>query len=360
MAKNTIGLSRDLIIHPGETLKELLEDREMSQRELAMRADVTEKHISNVVNCQKPISVTFAKKLEYALGIDASFWINLQANYNKELADFEELNGISNDELAILKRLKSLVRYMQQIRLLDKETNESIIVIQLRKLLNVSSLKRIPDVSQAGAYRLAATTKTDLYVLFTWLRMCDLITSSHKIDKELDIDKLKGKIPFIKELMSEDVGSIQSRLKAYFDECGIRFSIVKNFRGAPVQGVIKKDDDGSLSLIMTIRYKFADVFWFTLFHEIGHIINGDIKDRLIDYDFTKTEAEERADEFAENALINSKEYELFVESRDYSLTCIKQFCSEHKIQNYIMIGRLQKDRHLKYNQYATEKVRYEL
>ena len=86
-----IGLSPDLIIHPGETLAEILEDRDMSQRELSVRTGVTEKHISTVVKGQKSISVAFAKKLEYALGIDASFWINLQANYDRELLEFEEV-----------------------------------------------------------------------------------------------------------------------------------------------------------------------------------------------------------------------------------------------------------------------------
>ena len=99
MAKKMNGLSRDFIIHPGETLKEIFEDTGMSQKELAMRTDVTESYISSVVNCQKEISVSFAKKLEYALDIEASFWINLQANYDKELADFEEHSKISNDEL---------------------------------------------------------------------------------------------------------------------------------------------------------------------------------------------------------------------------------------------------------------------
>ncbi len=74
MAKNMNGLSREFIIHPGgETLKEILDDRNMSQKELAIRTGVTEPHVSSVVNCQKAISVAYAKKLEYALGIDASF-----------------------------------------------------------------------------------------------------------------------------------------------------------------------------------------------------------------------------------------------------------------------------------------------
>ncbi len=85
MAQKTSGLFREFIIHPGETLKEVLEDRGMSQRELAVRTDVTETYISNVVNCQKDISILFAKKLEYVLNIEASFWINLQSNYDKEM-----------------------------------------------------------------------------------------------------------------------------------------------------------------------------------------------------------------------------------------------------------------------------------
>ena len=175
MAKNMNGLSREFIIHPGETLKEILEDRQMSQKELAIRTDVTEPHVSSIVNCQKAISVSYAKKLEYALGIDASFWVNLQANYDKELADFEEINGISDQELEILKRLSSIVKHLKEIRILEPEAHGPMLVISLRRFLNISSLTRIPQISQTGAYRLATATNIDPFVLFTWLRMCDLI-----------------------------------------------------------------------------------------------------------------------------------------------------------------------------------------
>lgn len=360
MEEKTSGLSRDFIIHPGETLKELLEDRGMTQRELAMRTDVKEPHISGIVNCQKPISVSFAKKLEYALGVDASFWINLQANYEKELADFEEINQISNEELAILKRLKSITEYAQDIRLLNPEAQGSMLVIEWRKRLSVSSLARIPEISQAGAYRLAVADNVDPSVLFAWLRICDLITKNQMVNQELNIDKLKSKLHLIRKLTFEDVNTIHSGLKDYFAECGIKFAIVRHFTGAPVQGVIKKNNDGSLNLIMTLRRKFADVFWFTLFHEIGHILNGDIGDRLIDYEDTKNEIEDRADEFAANTLIDQEMYNQFVETGDYSPSRIHQFCSEQNIPTYILIGRLQRDKHLEYHHYVHEKIKYEL
>ncbi len=360
MAIKTNGLSREFIIHPGETLKEMLEDRDMTQRELAIRTDVKEPHISGIVNCQKPISASFAKKLEYALGVDASFWINLQANYEKELADFEEINRISSAEIEILKRLKHITDYAKDIRLIHPDAEGSMLVIEGRKLLNVSSMIRIPEITQTGAYRLAPADNVDPYILFTWLRICDLITINQKVNKEMNIDKLKSKLHLIRKLTFEDADTIDLILKEYLADCGIRFAIVKHFTGAPVQGVIKKNHDGTLNLIMTLRRKFADVFWFTLFHEIGHIINGDIENRLIDYEDAKSEIEERADEFAANTLIDPEQYGLFVRAGDCSQTHIQQFCSKQKIPAYILIGRLQRDKHLEYNQLVHEKIKYNL
>ena len=360
MVEKMNGLSREFIIHPGETLKEILDDKAMSQRELAVRTGVTEPHISSVVNGQKAISVSFAKKLDYALDIDSVFWINLQANYDKELADFEEINAISSEELEILKPLSGIVEHLKENSFIETEMYGVILVVQLRKLLNVSNLMQIPRVSQLGAYRLATANDVNPYVLFTWLRMCDLIVENQKINEKLDVDRLIKIIPLIKELMHEEVANIQPRLKNYFAECGIKFSIVKNFRGAPVQGVIKENEDGTLSLIMTTRRKFADIFWFTLFHEIGHIINDDIDKKLIDYDFAEGEAEHKADKFASDTLIDADRYFEFVKASEFTKNSIDEFSAENGIPSYVLIGRLQKDEHIAYHRYSSEKVKYNL
>lgn len=91
MIQNINKLLRDFIIHPGETIEEAIDEINMSQKELAIRCGYSEKHISNVINGKKNISISFAKKLEYALGMDAIFWINLQANYDKELLEQKKL-----------------------------------------------------------------------------------------------------------------------------------------------------------------------------------------------------------------------------------------------------------------------------
>lgn len=99
MMGNVNGLSIDLLVHPGETIKEVLEEKKMSQEELAIRTEYSPKHISEVVRGKKDISSEFANRLEYALGIPASFWMNLQSNYDKEVFEINSLSNIEEKEL---------------------------------------------------------------------------------------------------------------------------------------------------------------------------------------------------------------------------------------------------------------------
>ena len=353
MDKKLNGLSREFIIHPGETLKEILEDREMTQRELAIRTDVTEAHVSKIVNGQKSISVGYAKKLEYALNIESSFWINLQANYDRELADFEEVNNISSEELTILKSLGDITDYLKEMDFLETDAHGPILVIHLRRLLNISCLQRIPEISQAGAYRLATAANIDPYVLFTWLRMCDLINAKQKVSKALGLKELKNKIPDIKKLMFKDAVGIEDTLKDYLGECGIKFSIVKHFKGAPIQGVIKRNTDNTLSLIMTNRRKFADIFWFTLFHEIAHIVNGDYNKKLTNEQYLI--AEQNANIFARNTLIDEKQYGTFKLSGDFSKNAIIEFSKVNNVLPEIVVGRLMNDKLLSWQKNTLRK-----
>src|SRR3989338_3818805 len=82
----------DILIHPGETLQENLEALGISQKDLAMRVGLTEKHISQIINGKAPISPETALKLERVIGGSASFWNSLEKNHRETLArrDAEE------------------------------------------------------------------------------------------------------------------------------------------------------------------------------------------------------------------------------------------------------------------------------
>lgn len=82
--------SNDMIIHPGETLKEVMVDRNISVESLAQSTGFTQDYINAVLNCKENISAEFARKLEDTLNIDADFWMKLQELYNDELKAFVE------------------------------------------------------------------------------------------------------------------------------------------------------------------------------------------------------------------------------------------------------------------------------
>lgn len=343
--QKTIGLSREYIIHPGETLQEVLEDRDMSQRELSIRTGVSEKHISTIIHGQKPISPSFARKLEFALGIEAKFWMNLQNNYDQEILEFEELNNISEEEISVLRKLKEVLEYWESLGWIDTSMKEVSQVLDLRKIFGVSNLLDMPRTSYIAVYRAQVKNGTvDPYILFAWQRMCEILTKDIKTAEEVNTDVLREKIPQIKQIMFARANQIQKKLEDIFAECGISFRIVRNFKGAPVQGFIKKKESGTLILCLTLRQKFADIFWFTLFHEISHILNGDTKTVFVDFDSVADKMEENADRMAGDFLLDGRAYKEFIEnSVDFSHYSIDEFASSQQVKPYIVEGRLMKD-----------------
>ena len=78
------------LIHPGEIISDILEERNLTQKELAQRAGVSEAFLSEVIHGKKDISKELAMDLECALEVPRSFWLNLQANYDAEMIGLQK------------------------------------------------------------------------------------------------------------------------------------------------------------------------------------------------------------------------------------------------------------------------------
>lgn len=360
MAQKTTGSSLDLIIHPGETLLEILNDRNMTQKDLATRTSFTEKHISNIIRGKNNISAKFAKALEYALGIDASFWLNLQTNYDIELEDFKSLNNISEEEIAIGKKLKSVLYAFRNLIYIDENMSIENIIVYLRKLLGVSNLVNIINLTFSASFRIKNSQHIDDYILYTWIKLCELSAQNQTTENTLDITKLEAILPQVREIMSiADINLALKQLTDILSQCGIIFKVVQNVPGAPVQGFIKKRDDDRAILFLTIRGSYADIFWFSLFHEIAHILNDDIgKNTFLDYQDQDDEKELLADKLAANLIINEKDYNDFIKHK-ITIYEIDKFARCQNIPIWMVIGRLQKEKIIPYSYYAQAKARYE-
>jgi Zn-dependent peptidase ImmA (M78 family) len=99
----------------------------------------------------------------------------------------------------------------------------------------------------------------------------------------------------------------------------------------------------------------ADSFWFTLFHEIGHIINGDYG---ISFEKETGKQEEAADKYAENSLIPPQKYKDFLENQEFDLKSIRVFANQIGRDAGIVLGRLQKDEIVRYDDWTMKPLRH--
>ncbi len=347
--------------NPGEMLEHELKLAGITRKELSQRINISEKHISTVISGDRGISPAFARKLGYILK-DASYWLELQAKFDLEQAQIKEENSISHEEIQVLKPLHDVISYLIERNYIHNNCGDADKVMQLRTFLGVSDLLLIPKVTYNAAYRaqLSENIKVDPYVLFAWQRLCEKETEQIQINNGLNKDLLCKRISDIKALMFGNINEGVEELQKILCECGIAFDVVKNFRGAPVQGFIKETAEQRIILCLTIRGKRADRFWFTLFHEIAHILNDDYKKHFVDFDSIKDETEAKADAFACDTLIDPVLYRKLIHSNEpLTWQTIVQYSEIMKVKPFILLGRLQNDGILEWSHYADKHVYYD-
>lgn len=108
-------------------------------------------------------------------------------------------------------------------------------------------------------------------------------------------------------------------------------------------------------LMVNDRRLYSDSFWFTLFHEIGHIINGDYG---ISFEKETGEKEIAADLFAEDCLIPRDMYNEFVANKRFSLNDIMSFADDINRDPGIILGRLQNDGLVGYDDWTMKPIKH--
>lgn len=347
--------------HPGVVLNQKLKECRMRQSELALRTGVSEKHISTVVNGQKPISVAFAQKLGYVFE-STSFWLKLQADYDQEKLLRKEESAITSRELDALQPLQDFIEYFTERGYLKKDISNTEKVMQLRKIFRVSNLMAISEITHDFEYRfqLSSNVRIDPYIMFAWQRLCEMETGKVKVDRPFDIAMLYKKTHDIKQLVFTEQDELLEKLQSLFSSCGVAFQVVRSFRGAPARGFAKMTGNKKLLFCITVPHQRADTFWYILFHELAHILNSDLGYfRYVDFDSTHDKNEVRADEFAWNMLIPSDIYRRFVATtKQITWTDVERLAKEAEVIPCIALYKVQSDGLLDWTEYPEKAMKY--
>ena len=117
-----------------------------------------------------------------------------------------------------------------------------------------------------------------------------------------------------------------------------------------------------MTVMMTIRGKWADIFWFSLFHELGHILLHDRNSVFLETDNGERASnikERESDQYASDTLIPPTDYAQFIKKGNFYNDNIAQFAVEIKIPPGIVVGRLQHEGHIKNEWHNDLRVRYD-
>lgn len=350
MAEIKNGLSIEFVSHPGDTLLELIERNGISQKELAAKTEVSEHHINEVINGKKSITVSFAKKLETVLQPKASFWINRQTIYDEKIESIRIVENISEEEKEIYKEFP--IKQLVEFGYIKESRNVVENILNLRKFASTSNLLAVPYVLNVILPSFCfksdkSTNKINPYYLYSWLRLCQIETENIHNPNQFNEKLLKEKLSSIKRCtLEKDINIAYEKIINILYECGINFAIVKNIQSLPVQGYIKTVGN-NVSLCVTIKWHQEDVFWFALFHELGHLLQKRNDRAFIDFD----DKEDDANRFAENCLIAPSSWKKLV-SKPISERTILICSNENGVCPAIVVGRLKKEKIIPQNHFT--------
>jgi len=353
----------DLAIPPGEYLEEVIAGLDMSKDELARRMRRPAAKLSAVFKGGKAITPDTALQLEKVVGVPARIWLGLEAEYRLTLARRQTDADVAR--LREESKLATAYCYGRLAKLgaVTPTTKPLVKVAELQRFFGVASLAAIPEVRRYQvAFRLGSTSRhrQSPQALSSWLRLGELEArrlNCAAFDKTL----AEASLPALRAMTGQAPQVFLPELTSLLAKAGVALVICPHFPGTRVHGATFWLGRRKAVLMMTVRGAWADVFWFGLFHELGHLLLHGRQEVILesdDADPALPQREAEADRFAGDSLIPPDEYQCFVTAGDFSRARIEAFASDVGVDAGIVAGRLQHDGRLRHDERNALRTRF--
>lgn len=327
-------------IPPGDHLRELLAERQWTQDELAVITGRSRQQINDIIAGRRGITPEMAVALAAAFNNTPGYWLNLEASYR--LAAVDE----PRDAIVERARLFDLapIKDMQKRGWLPATKDMSLMPDALMRFFEVDNLTDpigFPVATRRAS--LSNLSPSQRAWCFRARQLARDVIAAPWDQKYAD--ELKAKLRKLAAYRSE-----ASHVADVLVGFGIRFVIVEPLPGSRIDGAAFWLDSASPAIALSIRHDRHDYFWFTLMHEVAHVIHGDalsIDDDLGRDDHTPTlikdDIERRADENAAAWLVPPADLDSFIRrvAPLYSKQRIIQFAHSIKMHPGIIVGQLQ-------------------
>lgn len=358
-ATSPLRYEPDYAVPPGETLAERLAELGMDQRELALRLELSPKCVNQIVQGKAPITHETAIRLERVTGVPGHVWNNLEMNYRAGLAriaDHKRLQSRADlDWLATIPTRELLARGK-----IEPQPDKPSLLRAVLAFFGVSS--REAWVALWDKYRAAASwRKSPCFeahqgVTATWLRLGELDAQEIRCSA-FDKNRFTEALGETRSLTTAGPKTFQPRTIELCAQAGVALVFVPEVKGCPASGATRWLTPDKALIQLSLRHKSDDHFWFSFFHEAGHILNDPKKSISIEEpNQDDSDREEKANRFATDYLIPQSEAASLRGLR--TAPAVRAFAEGIGIAPGIVVGRLQHEGLIRHSQLNGLKARF--
>lgn len=337
--------------HPGETLAEKLEEMGMGPKEFALRTGKPEKTIIAVLKGESSITPDMAVQFENVTKIPANFWMNHQRGFDEYIAR-EKRKATIDEAVAWAKQfpVADMIKkgWLPQVATIQEKTMELLAFFGFsnHKAWEEYYFKQQLKV----AFRISLAQTNEPYAISAWLRKGELQTATLAA-KDYSEKKFKEALPVLKSMMATHPEDFFNQLQRICLEAGVKLVHTPCIIKAPISGSTRWLNDTPF-IQLSGRYNRNDSFWFTFFHEAGHILLHGKKDIFLEkVEFSDKDQlkENEADEFAIKWTLTSDEEAEIIAAAPLREEDIRIFAKKFNTHPAIIIGRLQHKKLIPYS-----------
>jgi len=222
--------------------------------------------------------------------------------------------------------------------------------------MSLNQVLKLPRYQVAFRHKALSESERSQEAVAAWLRVGE--TKARKADcSSFNASRLKESLSDLRAMTRKDPELFSAPLKNTLAQAGVALVACPHFPKTKAHGATFFLTPEKAVLMVTLRYKWSDIFWFSLFHEIGHILLHGTKAVILEGSENNNK-EEEADAFARDCMIAPKLWDEFVGSRHFDHKSITGFAKKVGIAPGIVVGRMQHEKHLEQNQGNDLRTRY--
>lgn len=332
--------------HPGYYIAEIIEDMAITQAEFAIRMGTTPKTLSQLVNGQTGITNDLAKKLSVMTGMSVEVWQNLQNTYDRKCIEIEQKKDFA-EQGEIAKQID--YRYFVDYLGLPETRSTEDRILNLCRYLRVSDLRTMKSPDYLVNFRRSSSADSQRNLINSKIWIQTALNMAESIEtKPYDESVLKGHLNELRGMTVQSPDCFVPRMQEIMADSGIAFVILPYLKNSGVNGAVKWARKDKAVLAINNRGMDADRFWFSLFHEIKHVLQRKVTALFLhgsaeEMMETNEKLEKEADKFASDLLISPTSYKKFAPTKYTSDKEIREFAESIGIHPGIVAGRMQHD-----------------